>query len=177
MSRKKDEKRKKLSKAEKRLKRKSGQAILLDRVSKSDLIPKPNLVLQNYPVQKMSEVIISYAKPMLDAAGSYKNKKSALALAIIFWNLSFLPDQDRKEGIEKLLPNLCPHANDEELQERRDFVSYFIQRKESLFPDNERLILDYEITDTTYGFHLDVVSTVPRLEMKANRPQGCDEPG
>ena len=85
----------------------------------------------------MSEVILFYAEPMLDAAGSDKEGgRRATPLAILFWNLSHLPVEAQTEEIEKLLLHLNPNADEEQLQEGRNFAWYFMERRKELFPGN-----------------------------------------
>lgn len=52
-------------------------------------------------VRKMSEIILEFAKPLLDKTdGSVENKKKALTVAIIAWNIALMDDID--EQLEKL---------------------------------------------------------------------------
>ena len=55
----------------------------------------------------MSEVIIVFAKPLLDAAKGHESKKKAVGLAIVCWNLSLLPKHEQQKEREKVLHTLC----------------------------------------------------------------------
>ena len=79
--------------------------------------------------QKMSEVIIDFAKPLLDVAQTDEQMQRAIGMAIAMWNVAILPDKEQK-----------------------DFLRVF-------FSDIKRMILDYECVEIPQGFHLNVVST------------------
>jgi len=110
--------------------------------------------------QKMSEVIIDFAKPLLDAAQTDEEIQKAIGMAIAMWNIAILPDKDQKNFIREFFDNTKDSSSNQELPEEYDqIVSYFIARKKVFFSHIERMILDYECVETPQGFHLNVVST------------------
>ena len=110
--------------------------------------------------QKMSEVIIDFAKPLLDAAQTDEEMQRAIGMAIAMWNVAILPDKEQKNFIREFFDNTKDSSSNQELPEEYDqVVSYFIARKKAFFSDIERMILDYECVETQQGFHLNVVST------------------
>jgi hypothetical protein len=116
---------------------------------------------------KMSEVIIEFAEPLMERAMNYEDEKKALTMAIGLWNLSVLPLEKRAEEIETLIGALGGSESDPENDaENRNLIQLFIDRKERLFPDIERLILDYDMVETPKGLHLNVVSSLSEKEAK-----------
>jgi hypothetical protein len=51
--------------------------------------------------QKMSEVIIDFAKPLLDAAQTDEQIQMAIGMAIAMWNVAILPDKEQKNFIRE----------------------------------------------------------------------------
>ena len=110
--------------------------------------------------QKMSEVIIDFAKPLLDAAQTNKEMQRAIGMAIAMWNVAILPDKEQKDFLREFFNNTKDSSSNQDLpEEHNQVVSYFIARKKVFFSDIKRMILDYECVETPQGFHLNVVST------------------
>ena len=108
----------------------------------------------------MSEVIIDFAKPLLDAVQTNEEMQRAIGMAIAMWNVAILPDKEQKDFLRKFFNNTKDSSSNQDLPEEHDqVVSYFIARKKVFFSDIKRMILDYECVETPQGFHLNVVST------------------
>lgn len=128
---------------------------------------KENTSLENYDYrinrcnsQKMSEIILDFAQPLLDVAQSAEDQHKMISMAIILWNLAFLPDEKQKEVIEELVhPFQVGSANEKRSEEIEQVVTYFIKRKKILYPHVNRMILDFECIETSRGFHLNVISS------------------
>ena len=109
--------------------------------------------------QKMSEVIIEYAQPLLDAAQSPQNQRKSIAMAITFWNIALLSDEEQKKFIKDFINTAKAPTNNEEWSgECEQVVTYFIERKTAYYPHINRMILDFECIETPQGLHLNVVS-------------------
>lgn len=108
-------------------------------------------------VRKMSEIILDFAKPLLDETdGSFENYKKALIVVIIAWNIALMDD------IDEQLEELNKHMNLEDEQFLEDMsliLNLLVQRKLDFYSDVKRMVMDYDIVDTGDGFHLNVVST------------------
>ena len=108
--------------------------------------------------QKMSEVILDFAEPLLRDAPDLESEKTAIAFAIICWNIAIL----KETGDEKVVEETLGAAGDEAGKELRRFAKEMMERKQSFFADNKKLILDYQFTEEPEGFHLYVVSTAAK---------------
>jgi hypothetical protein len=106
--------------------------------------------------EKMSEIILNYAQPLLDASESDEQMKRSIFFAATLWNASFLEEAERNEFIRKMLI-----ATDDQ-QNKDDVVEYFLARKAELYPDVKRVVIDYELVETEHSFHLNVVSNVDK---------------
>jgi hypothetical protein len=116
-------------------------------------------------VRKMSEIILEFAEPLLDKAGqSTKNKKKAIALAVVVWNITLMGN------ISEQLENFIDQMSDEDPQFSDDLsliVNSLIQRKFDFYSDIQRMVLDYEIVDLGDGIHLNVVSSPLKSDKNA----------
>lgn len=104
----------------------------------------------------MSENILHLAEPLLEHS---ENVESVLSLAIIAWNLSLIPEDERGPMMEKLLQQAA--EKDPELERgMRVLLKDLVQRKIELYPDDLRMILDHELTQTGENSMFNVVSTL-----------------
>ena len=106
----------------------------------------------------MSEVILRFAEPFKDAYGMVS--KEMLEIAIIIWNASFMPKEMQKKAVEDVI-NVFPQENREARREMFLIAHMLLERKKQYFSDNQRMIMDYHITESAHSIHVDVVSTVP----------------
>ena len=105
--------------------------------------------------QKMSEIIIDYAEPLLEISTTDKEQEKAVIMAITFWNLAILKENERQDMMDSLTPHLLQGGDPEDLNQT---IEYFIERKQILYPDVNRMILDYDCVHTMDRLHLNVVS-------------------
>ena len=107
--------------------------------------------------EKMSDILLDYAEPFLDTI-DVNNKaeyEKVIMMAIMFWNCSILDESRENRKIVRDV--LKPFMTD---AESRNVVSYMFKRKRMMYPDNKRMMLNYELTKAPGGFHLSVASTI-----------------
>lgn len=102
--------------------------------------------------EKMSEILEEFAQPLLAHAQSDEEIRKALGMATIAWNCAIAPPDARRE-FEQLI-----HSKFED-SVMRDVFDFLIARKHALFPENKRMILDYDMDRSTGQLALNVVST------------------
>jgi hypothetical protein len=109
--------------------------------------------------EKMSEIIVEYAAPLIDVAKRAEDQKKAISMAIAIWNISLLPEKNQLESLKEI-ENIISSSTkgDGFSKERQEIFSYLINRKKNLFQDINRFIQDYEFIETPAGFHLNIVS-------------------
>jgi len=153
----------KKKKREKRKKRgKSKREILYDKVKKSKIMSPSKIVVEPQGVEKMSEVIIDVAKPLLDVCENVEAEKKAISIAIIVWNICLLPESEQDEAIQKLCDDLAPSRDASDIATFMFYINKIMERKKKHYSHIIRAVVNYHISDTAEGFHLDVASTLSR---------------
>ncbi len=111
------------------------------------------VVVKDMPGQeKMSEIILDLAKPLLEESEEFDWKLTALDLAIIAWNLSLAPEAEQQR-LQREFPQMFGDP------ETRELFDLLLERKAELYPDNQRVIVDYEIRPKGSGHALRIIST------------------
>jgi hypothetical protein len=89
-------------------------------------------------------------------------RKKAIDFAIVAWNFAIIRERSGEKALDEMMRKTAKPGTDEaEIQEGRRHFDMLFKRKRELFPDNQRMILDYEFTETRDNFHLNVVSILP----------------
>jgi hypothetical protein len=136
----------------------SGQQMLLRRAQQSDTLKNAQIVVNPGNTEKMSDVILRFADPLLHGANGIV-EKNVIRFAIGVWNASLLPPPAQAEALQSIVAILPEDDHDA----RRELVAamfMLLARKQTYFADNTRVILDYQITQSGDMLHLDVVSTL-----------------
>ena len=110
-------------------------------------------------IEKMSDIIVDYAEPFIKALKTETRKEyeKAIMLAMTYWNCSIMKEFSKvsQKEIEKRLKPITPDL------EAKSIMNYMLERKRQMYPDNKRIIINYELTELKEGgFHLSVASTV-----------------
>lgn len=118
-------------------------------------------LIRDSSLEKMSDILLEYGEPLLDTIDS-DNKaeyEKAIMISMMLWNCAIMQEAPKgRKKIEKMLKPIMPDA------ESRSVVKYMLERKREMFPDNKRMIMNYELAETPDGFHLSVASTIPSAE-------------
>jgi hypothetical protein len=109
---------------------------------------------------KMSEVLGDFVEPYMDLVDTEQAYRMLLTLAVMAWNASFLPEQERQEMIDRVLEAGIPSGDDELRAGLKGIVNMLIARKKAYFSEHTRDIIDFEVTDTGEGYRLTVASTL-----------------
>jgi len=130
-------------------------------------------VLQASPkIEKMSEIIIDFAQPLLDVAENTQSQKQAITTAILGWNLALFPKEEQPDQLNEIKKMLNPSTNSDQLaNEASEILNFLVSRKDSLYPEINRMIVDYELIDTPQGFHLNVVSNIVKNDEQYKKSQ------
>ena len=109
---------------------------------------------------KMSEVLEAFIAPYCEIADTEEALKKLLAIAVIAWNTTLFPVQDRKAQIKEALEALPKEVR----ADGRAIINELMERKEKYFSESKRMIIDYEIIDTGKNYQLTVISTADEME-------------
>ncbi|MBI3303669.1 MAG: hypothetical protein HYZ72_16515 [Deltaproteobacteria bacterium] len=137
----------------------SDQQLLLKRAQKSDYLKDAQILVHSGDIEKMSDVILRFAEPVLRGPGGPNT--NAIRLAIAVWNVSLLPKDAQSEALTPIL-NMLPEGDQDLRYELLAAIEMLLARKQRYFAHNTRVILDYQITDSADTLHLDVISTVAK---------------
>ena len=107
---------------------------------------------------KLSEVILEYAEPLMNVADGSELEERAIRMSVTLWNASLLPKQ---KALETMEPALDDMAKGDQLLKSEFHMMFELMynRKQSLFPNDTRFIVDYTLEENDESFHLQVVST------------------
>jgi hypothetical protein len=147
------------SKKKARRNAKKAQMDLALRMAKERLVSEEALVVEPKGVDKLSGIILDFAEPFLELG---LQEKVILTLAIIAWNISMFPEEDRASKIEELIEKHIPHDDPRYLTILKATIAAMVLRKLQMYPDNKRLILGYDFTESGDGMTLNVLSTLFR---------------
>ena len=117
----------------------------------------------DYPTEyvsanKLSEVILDYAEPLTNVADGIEVEERAIRMSVTLWNASLLPKQKALETMEPALEDM---AQGDQLLKSEFYLMFELmyKRKQSLFPNDKRFIVDYTLEENDGDFYLQVAST------------------
>lgn len=133
--------------------------------------------LQQYGGVKLSEALINLCKPY-DHDLPLQGYKNLMAAAAVAWNIALQPKEKRHDMLSVTLNKMpsCQNKFEDELNEYMsnsnpenppDSVVYFhllsglIQRKDELYPNDNRGVVDYAITEKGTKRNVTVTSALP----------------
>jgi len=108
--------------------------------------------------RKMSEVLMDFAEPILEVIDDDRDFKAAITFSALCWNLSLLPSEDQRAHLNDAL-NAIAGTDLFKRHGIQQYIQMLLDRKEALFADDKRLIVDYEVVEDTAGPRLQVMST------------------
>lgn len=111
-------------------------------------------------IRKMSEIILEFARPLLDEANSFEAYKKVILVAMLAWNLSLTDESEANAKLETLCNDLVRSMDDDMVVEFRHKLTKLIQRKREHFPQVKRMVMDWDLVKMNNSFHLNVVSTL-----------------
>jgi hypothetical protein len=97
-------------------------------------------------MERMSEVVVDFAAPLLETCEDESSEKKAVSLAIFVWNATLLPEEGRENTLGAYLADAKKSLPPEEFQTLSSYVDLLIERKRSLYPSNRK-----KITGCTFG--------------------------
>lgn len=109
---------------------------------------------------KISGAILDLAKDRLDLARNKSQRKTSITAACTAWNIAVLvPEDHHYEEINNFFKT---EVDDTEVQAlfTRIMLS-MIEKKKWLHPDDQRVVVNYEIVDTKKYFSINVAAMLP----------------
>jgi len=131
---------------------------------------------KQYGGVKLSAALIELCEPFEPDILSTKELENLIALAAVAWNIAVLPKDERLERLTafiETMPNMKEKLESEIDTVLHDdskntdfapattmlhFIGAMIQRKDELFPNDDRIVVNYNVKDNPEGPYLTVSS-------------------
>lgn len=131
---------------------------------------------KQYGGVKLSAALIELCEPFEPDILSTKELENLIALAAVAWNIAVLPKEERLERLTafiETMPNMKEKLESEIDTVLHDdskntdfapattmlhFIGAMIQRKDELFPNDDRIVVNYNVKDNPEGPYLTVSS-------------------
>ena len=125
---------------------------------------------------KLSAALIELCEPFEPEKLSAKEFENLIALAAVAWNIAVLPKEERLEKLTAFvdeMPEMRQELENEIVTVLHDdpkdadfapatttlhFIGAMIQRKDELFPNDDRIIMNFNVEDKPEGPYLTVAS-------------------
>jgi hypothetical protein len=125
---------------------------------------------------KLSAALIELCEPFEPENLSTKEFENLIALAAVAWNIAVLPKEDRVEKLTEFIDEMpkmrqeletemgilsndeSENANLAPATTTLHFIGAMVQRKDELFPNDYRFVMDFNVKDSPEGPHLTVSS-------------------
>ncbi|WP_252179487.1 hypothetical protein [Endozoicomonas sp. 4G] len=118
--------------------------------------------------QKLSSLLLDYASPLLDMIGDSKEDiEAVIAIASVCWNIGNYPEVMSREFEDGFISNmLYDLALPEDLEEGLPlFLSLMINGRRTIFSEDPRYVMDYELLWVGGEYRLRVFSSLVPPEM------------
>jgi hypothetical protein len=110
----------------------------------------------------ISDAISKIIAPYRDTAQNYSSFYKLVMIACTAWNAAILTVEKR----EKMLSDMRKSMPDQ--QSREDFteiVKELMKRKNRLYPNVNRMIVEFKVTERKNDFHIAIASTMENKEL------------
>lgn len=108
--------------------------------------------------EKLSVAIENIAKPIVESLDTWENKEKCLAMAIAVWNITILPEKEAKQMILELLKATTSDSGSIHSTAGLAVISEMMIRKQRLYPDDRRYVVNYTIEDRPKELYFQVAS-------------------
>lgn len=109
---------------------------------------------------RMSDVLQDFAEPLLMETSTDDEVKMAIRFAILVWNASLMPKPEKEKELKALITQLSKSDNPSQTTTMKFYVDMLLKRKEEMFPDIKRAIIDCHFFGSGSKLRFDVASTV-----------------
>ena len=95
--------------------------------------------------RKMSEVLLDFARPLLDEYGD-DDFQSIIAFSAACWDISFMPEEKQQKELINFM-DVMEITDPADRQQVENQARMLLERKKSLFADDKRMVMNYRIVD------------------------------
>ena len=130
---------------------------LQERLENNEFLPKGHMTIVQSPGEKMSEVLLSFANPLLKGDEDDSELDRIIGFVMIVWNLTVLSPEERKNAIPGVA-GLFSSDTGQGIAGTLSLIDTLLKRKEKYFSHIKKLIVDYEISQKQGQPSLKVIS-------------------
>lgn len=159
-AKKRNKKNKQASKKRHRSRLDSGKKALIDRLLSDQRAHRRPVVVEPPGVEKMSEVLKDFAKPLLDRCENNDSARTVISVAILAWNICLLPEEEQQAAVEEVFAASSRSPDREAAATARQDFSMLMDRKKRYFAHINRDIIDYQFTEQDGHIGFNVVSSL-----------------
>lgn len=114
-------------------------------------------------MMKMSDAISEIMAPFMEFADTLESFKKLVVTACIAWNAANTSPPLREVKIRKAA-NAFTGMTFRDRQDFKAIIKELIRRKKLLYPDDKRLVVNYEVYEKKRDFHFQVAYMIPAKE-------------
>ena len=122
------------------------------RLKKQEPFRKTKFVGHKPGDEKISEVVMRFVEPFTNHEFTETQWKALIAIALIAWNASFFPPDERKAMIDEHIEGSSVFMP----EEAKRAIYEMIERKDRYFADYDQVLVSYELAMTSKGPYLTV---------------------
>jgi hypothetical protein len=141
-----------------KLEEQASRAKFLEKIKKHAIAAGKEILVDPPGQVKMSGVLLDFAAPLLERFEPEVPTKNIIGVAVVAWNLSLIPEEDRKRSLDEMAGEMSLDA--EGIKGMNDVMTWLIDRKKKHFAEHKRYIVDYRLSDLGDQRGLQVVSRV-----------------
>ena len=111
-------------------------------------------------MQVMSQVVLDFAKPLLDTCPDEVSERKAISLAIFVWNAALLSPQEQQQTLGEYLSDCRRTLPAEEVKILSGCIDRLVETKRTRFAHDRRKITNCTFGDFANHRHLEVGYTL-----------------
>ena len=109
----------------------------------------------------ISDAISKIIAPYRDTAQSYSSFYKLVMIACTAWNAAILTDEKRASMLSDMRKSMPDQQSREDFTE---IVKELMKRKNRLYPNVNRMIVEFKVTERKNDFHIAIASTMEGKE-------------
>jgi hypothetical protein len=135
----------------------AARQVLMERIRRS--LPEERCrIVKRRTGRKVSEILLEFAEPWLDEVANDDHRRKVVGMAVVAWNMARSADSERRKEKNSEMAEKLGEAG-------MTILNDMITRKLALYPDEERIILDFEITTDGEKMRVEVVASLSPEEI------------
>jgi len=103
-------------------------------------------------LSKLSEAVLEVGEPLLNEASSREQFEQAIMLTVMAWNFSLMDPGDVTDALGRAIEKT--NSDFDDAYAFVQLLGALIDRKLELYPDDDRMIIDYEVNVNKRGPNL-----------------------